>query len=108
MLGLTLTDGCSGLLAKGPPTTLVYALDGSGNAFAAMGPVAESTAAPTVVINPPRGAPGYDTRHIVYVQIAYQLQHFARSAWVAPPASVLVPSLFRRSRIPEASVLSDR
>ena len=91
VLSLMLTGGCSGLLPKGPPPPLVYALDGSRDAFPTMVPVAESTTAPTLIINPPSAAPGYDTRHIVYVQVAYQLQHFARSEWVAPPARMLLP-----------------
>lgn len=91
VLGLMLSSGCGSLIPKGAPPPLTYALDGPRDALAEIAPVAKSGMAPTLIINPPRAAPGYDTQHIIYVQVPYQLQRFAHSEWVAPPARMLVP-----------------
>ena len=90
-LCMALTGGCSGLLPKGAAPPLVYALDGERNAPTAPPPVATSGTVPTLIINPTRAAPGYDSQHIVYVRVAHQLEHFAHSDWVDTPARMLAP-----------------
>jgi cholesterol transport system auxiliary component len=87
-LGLALTTGCSGLLPKGAAPPQVYSLD----AARSLGPTAPPVAtAPTLIINPTRAAPGFDSQHIVYVRTAHQLEHFARSDWIDTPARMLAP-----------------
>lgn len=88
MSGLVLTGDCRGLLPKGPPSPWVYALHDPRTTFPAIVPVAKPTAVPTLIINRLAATAGYDPRHIVYAQVAYRFQHFARSEWVAPPASM--------------------
>lgn len=87
-LGLALTTGCSGLLPKGTAPPRVYSLDAARSPGPTTAPV---EAAPTLIINPTRAAPGFDSQHIVYVRTAHQLEHFARSDWVDTPARMLAP-----------------
>jgi cholesterol transport system auxiliary component len=90
-LNLALASGCSGLLPKAVAPPSVYALDGARHARPAAPPAAASGVAPTLIINPTRAAPGFDSQHIVYVRVAHQLEHFARSEWVDTPARMLAP-----------------
>jgi cholesterol transport system auxiliary component len=87
-LGVSLASGCSGLLPKGTPPPLVYALDGARHVGPSISPAGT---APSLIINPTRAAPGYDSQHIVYVRVPHQLEHFARSDWVDTPARMLAP-----------------
>jgi cholesterol transport system auxiliary component len=70
---------------------LVYSLDAARSARTANPPVPAEGTAPTLIVNPTRAAPGYDSQHIVYVRVAHQLEHFARSDWVDTPARMLAP-----------------
>ncbi len=95
LLGVMLVSGCS-LLPKETTPLSVYSLDGLPNT----GPTAPTTPAltllgpaPTLVVNPTRGAPGFDSQHIVYVRTAHQLEHFAHSEWVDTPARMLEPRI---------------
>lgn len=94
LLGLLLASGCGSLLPKSPPPPLRYALDGApAAARAARIDITTSLpgAAPTLVVNPTRAAPGFDSQHIVYVRAPHQLEHFAHSDWVDTPARMLAP-----------------
>lgn len=90
-LGMVLASGCGGLLPKAAAPPRVYALDGAPEARPATPPVAAPGPAPTLIINPTRAAPGYDSQHIVYVRVAHQLEHFAHSDWADTPARMLAP-----------------
>jgi cholesterol transport system auxiliary component len=73
--------------ATAPPS--FYALDG---------PVAAATAtaaaeAPTLIVNPPTAAAGFDSQRIIYVRETHKLEYFANSEWVDPPARMLMPLL---------------
>ncbi|MBC7484741.1 MAG: membrane integrity-associated transporter subunit PqiC [Rhizobacter sp.] len=90
--GLLLASGCGSLLPKATPNPSLYALDSapapSANTASAARP---SGTAPTLVVNPTRAAPGFDSQHIVYVRLAHQREHFAHSDWVDTPARMLAP-----------------
>ena len=90
--GLLLASGCGSLLPKATPPPSLYALDSapatSANTASAARP---SGTAPTLVVNPTRAAPGFDSQHIVYVRLAHQREHFAHSDWVDTPARMLAP-----------------
>jgi cholesterol transport system auxiliary component len=89
--GLVLAGGCSGLLPPATPPPSFYSLDGM-NVVGASGATAGVPGkAPTLVVNPTRAAPGFDSRHIVYVRATHQLEHFAHSEWVDTPARMLAP-----------------
>ena len=92
-LALTLAAGCSALLPKPPLQPSFYALDGA----AAGAPAAPREAsigavtAATLVVNPPQAGAGFDSRRIIYVRKAHQLEYYAHSEWVDTPARMLAP-----------------
>lgn len=90
-LGLTLTSACSGLFPKAATPASVYSLDDARSVRPATPAVPAEATAPTLIVNPTRAAPGHDSQHIVYVRVAHQLEHFARSDWVDTPARMIAP-----------------
>ena len=100
-LALLLTGGCSTLLPAAPAPPLVYSLDNAQDApvgvprgavsAPASAPASAPRPGPTLIVNTPRAAPGFDSPHIVYVRQAHQLEHFAHSEWVDTPARMLAP-----------------
>ena len=94
MLVAVLATGSSSLLPKAITPPSVDALDGMRDTHPAPPPAAASGSAPTLlVVHPMRAAPGFDRRHIVYVRVAHQLEHFAHSEWVDTPARMLAPPM---------------
>ena len=91
VLVAVLVTGCSNLLPKAIAPPSVYALDIVRASHPAPPPVAASGSAPTLLVNPTRAAPGFDSQYIVYVRVAHQLEHFAHSEWVDTPARMLAP-----------------
>ncbi|MFA7279330.1 MAG: ABC-type transport auxiliary lipoprotein family protein [Sterolibacterium sp.] len=89
---LLLAGGCSSLR---PPTPLpaFYSFDNaSGTAPAtaqAMAP--RPTTGPTLIVNPPHAAAGFDSQRIIFVRTAHQLEYYAHSEWVDTPARMLAP-----------------
>lgn len=81
---------CSALLPKSTPQPTFYSLDSGRQAAQNIAPSA-SRSLPTLMINPPRAAAGYDSRRIIYVRVAYKLEYFAHSEWVETPARMLGP-----------------
>lgn len=92
-LALTLAAGCSALLPKPPPLPTFYALDGAaaGAPAAAREATVGAATAPTLVVNPPQAGAGFDSRRIIYVRKAHQLEYYAHSEWVDTPARMLAP-----------------
>ena len=92
--GMLLAGGCGLLLPEASAPPSFYALD----AVSAVPrlrpppPVADA-ASPTLIVDLTRAAPGYDSPNIVYVRIAHQQEHYARSEWVDTPARMLTPLL---------------
>lgn len=98
--------GCSSLRPGTPPPRL-YALDalqavvapipGEGQsrrtrpAASRLDTRDEGDGAPTLVINPPRAAAGYDSQRLIYLRQPHELEYFARSQWVDTPARMLQP-----------------
>lgn len=92
-LGLVLAGGCSALLPQAPPLPATYALDGARGERrdAAPRPSSAASAAPTLLVQPPRAGPGFDSRRMVYLREPYRLEHFAHSEWADTPAHMLAP-----------------
>lgn len=80
---------CGSLLPKPAPPPSFYALNTAVMAATA----APAASAPTLVVNPPQAAAGYDSARIIYVRQPHQLQYFAQSEWVDTPARMLAPLL---------------
>jgi cholesterol transport system auxiliary component len=89
--------GCaSSLLPKPAEQPALYALnDAAPAASAATAPRPAAAAKPTLLVNPPRAAAGFDTRHIVYLRQPHQIEYFAFSQWVDTPAQMLAPLIAR-------------
>jgi len=86
--------GCGSLLPKPPaqPTLFLIADVFIDPGDGPLRPAA-ATATATLVVGETRAAPGYGTRRIAYVRAQDQLEYFAFSQWVEPPAVMLAPLL---------------
>ena len=47
--------------------------------------------APTLVVNPPRAAAGFDSQRIIYTRDLHKLEYFAHNEWIDTPARMLAP-----------------
>lgn len=93
-LSLTLAGGCGLLSPTSTPQPSFYSLDGARIEARAAPPRPETssqTAAPTLIINPPHAATGFDSQRIIYAREAHKLEYFARNEWVDTPARMLAP-----------------
>lgn len=97
LLSLAALTGCtSGLLPKPQVQAALFALDDTTpSAARAIAPPRAAASAPTLVVDAPRAAAGFDTTHIVYVRRAHEIEYFAHSEWVDAPAQMLAPLLVR-------------
>jgi cholesterol transport system auxiliary component len=80
---------CSALFPAATPHPAVYSLNSARGAAPAPAPAA----APTLIISPPHAAAGFDSPRMMYVREAHQLEYFAHSEWIDPPARMLAPLL---------------
>ncbi len=83
---------CS-VIGKPASPPAFYALDGAYLPTTQGAKVEAPAAALTLIITPPTAASGYDSQRLVYVREAHQLEYFAHSEWVDPPARMLGPLL---------------
>jgi cholesterol transport system auxiliary component len=101
---LLLVSGCGGLNPKSTPPPSFYSLDGAGGdaataaqprpaAIRAANTGNAAKAVPTLIVNPPHAAAGFDSRRIIYVRELHKLEYFAHSEWVDTPARMLAPLL---------------
>ena len=76
--------------AKVPPPAF-YSLSGVGASPPTKAAAArlDADTAPTLIVNPPRAAPGFDSQRIIYVREPYQLEYFAHSEWIDTPARMI-------------------
>jgi cholesterol transport system auxiliary component len=93
---LLLAAGCGVLPPKSAPPPAFFTLDGplAGDEDAVKGDRDAATMlanGPTLIVNQPRAGAGADSRHIVYVRKANQLEAFAHSEWIDTPARMLAP-----------------
>jgi len=90
---LLLTGGCGLLSPTTTPQPSQFSLDGAGAEprQAMRAPAAVSPMAPTLIVNPPHAAAGFDSRRMVYVREAHKRETFAYSEWVDTPARMIAP-----------------
>lgn len=88
---LPLLSGCSTLLSKQPIHTTYYSLDSVESKTHADNISNTNNTLPTLIINPPKAAAGFDTRHMMYTRMPHQLEYFARNEWIDTPAHLLQP-----------------
>jgi cholesterol transport system auxiliary component len=86
-LVLVVSSACSLLQPAATPPPNFYALEGvSGKAA-----LVASASAPTLIVSPPHAAAGFDSQRMIYQRAPYQLEYFAHSEWLEPPARLLAP-----------------
>src|SRR5450631_1466536 len=92
-LVLTLNAGCGALLPKATRQPSFYTLDSAPAAPrpATVSPSRELIAAPTLIVNPPGAASGFDSHRIIYVRGSHTREYFSHSEWVDTPARMLAP-----------------
>lgn len=88
---------CSGtLLPKPAAPPARFALDaGPATSTVAATPRTPAAGVPSLTVELPRAAPGYDSRRMLYQRRPQQLEAFAFNEWVEPPAQMLAPMLVR-------------
>jgi cholesterol transport system auxiliary component len=92
-LALIALGACSALKPTATPNPNFYTLAAMPTDHRAGRPLATPTAAPTLMISPPHASAGYDSPRLIYVRAAQQLEYFAHSEWIDPPARLLAPLL---------------
>ena len=97
-LALTLLAGCGSLVpTASPPPPSFYSLDNVRAAVRANMPAAAvpqmQRDAPTLIVNPPHAAAGFDSPRMIFVREQHRLEYFAHSEWIDPPARMLAPLL---------------
>ena len=90
---LVLVGACSVLDANKAPPPAFYSLYSARPATNSSTPVPWSITVPTLIVNPPRAAAGFDSHRIIYIREPQQLEYFARSEWVDTPARMVAPSI---------------
>ena len=85
-----LMTGCGDLLPKPAAMAATYTLAAEAPTQLRGAPQAAARA-PTLMVSAPRAAPGFDSRHMVYMREKHRLEHFARNEWVDTPARMLAP-----------------
>jgi cholesterol transport system auxiliary component len=86
-LCLLAVGACGALSPSSTPHPAFYSLDRSRG----LAPAAVPAAAPTLIVNPPHAAAGFDSQRIIYVREAHKLEYFAHSEWVDTPPRMLAP-----------------
>lgn len=90
---LLLLGACGILDATKEAQPAFYSLYGARPGAISSIPVPWSIAVPTLIVNPPHAAAGFDSHRIIYVREPHQLEYFARSEWVDTPARMIAPSI---------------
>ena len=92
-LALTLNAGCGALFPKAARQTSFYTLDSEPAAPHPATVVASRMliSAPTLIVNPPGAASGFDSQRIIYVRGSHTHEYFSHSEWVDTPARMLAP-----------------
>lgn len=97
LTALTLAAGCGvirPLITPSPqPNYYSLAYTPAAKAHDSATPAASRTAiaATTLIVLPPHAAAGFDSKHIMYLRTADQLEYFAYNEWIDTPARMLAP-----------------
>jgi cholesterol transport system auxiliary component len=90
---LALAAGCGALNPKATPQAALYSLDNARieTRAATLVPTKLPITAPTLIVNPPHAASGFDSARIIYVREDHKLEYFAHHEWVDTPARMIAP-----------------
>ena len=89
-LGLSLSGACTSLLPQPIESPVFMSLDRAPAAPNYVRPQA-APSAPTVLVEPPRAAPGFDSQRIIYLRQEHRLEYFSRHQWIDTPARMVAP-----------------
>ncbi|BCA96361.1 hypothetical protein TUM19329_27220 [Legionella antarctica] len=84
-IGIALLMGCS-------PVKLPVANEFQLSSFSAKKYVSRPRSL-TLLVTSPEAVAGYQTEQMLYVQKPFQIEAFAKNAWISPPADMLYPLL---------------
>jgi cholesterol transport system auxiliary component len=85
--------GCDVMGKSSSPPTALYALDSAPAPSAKWLPGTAPGSSLTLIISPAHAASGFDSQRMVFLREDHQLEYFAHSEWVDPPARMLGPLL---------------
>ena len=91
ILILPLMASCTALLSKQPLQTTYYSLERAQSKPQTEPPLNNNNRLPTLIINTPKAAAGFDTQRMMYTRAQHQLEYFARNEWIDTPAQMLRP-----------------
>lgn len=91
ILTLALQTSCTALLSKEPLQTTYYTLERAQSKAQSSPAFDTNIRFPTLIVNTPKAAPGFDTQRMMYTRAPHQLEYFARSEWIDTPAHMLQP-----------------
>ena len=92
-LAVAAAGACGTLRPAATPNPAFYSLENARSAAPAARPAKAPAAAPTLIIDSPHAAAGFDSPRIIYVRETHKLEYFAHSEWIDPPARMLAPLL---------------
>ena len=91
ILTLLLMASCSALLSKQTLQTTYYSLERTQSKPQTKPSLKNNNTLPTLIINTPKAAAGFDTQRMMYTRAPHQLEYFARNEWIDTPAQLLRP-----------------
>ncbi|MBC7755611.1 MAG: membrane integrity-associated transporter subunit PqiC [Bdellovibrio sp.] len=89
ILTLPLLPACSTLLSKQTLQMTYYSLDIAESQTQTEEYVNTNNTLPTLIINSPKAAAGFDTRRMMYTRAPHKLEYFAQNEWIDSPAHML-------------------
>ena len=90
-LTLPLLSSCSMLLSKQALQMTYYSLDAAESKTQIDEYVNANDILPTLIVNMPKAAAGFDTRHMIYTRSPHKVEYFAQNEWIDTPAHMLQP-----------------
>ena len=89
LLAIPFLMSCNALLTKEPLQTNYYSLELMQSNTPLSANNNQKTILPTLTVNTPKAAAGFDSHRMLYTRNAHQIEHFARNEWVDTPANML-------------------
>ena len=89
ILPLSLLSGCSTLLTKQTLQMTYYSLDVAESKAIIDENAGANNTLPSLMINMPKAAAGFDTRRMMYTRAPHKLEYFAQNEWIDTPAHML-------------------
>jgi len=93
-----LLAACSSILPEKEPPSNFYSLDylpakPAARPATVQGAVPSAGRPISVVVTPPRAAPGFDRPRMVYLREPHHIEYFAQNQWVEAPPRMLAPMI---------------